>query len=72
MRELKNLDELPKHSVNTYEAVLIASKRARILNFKRLRENEQNPPEEGTGGGMHRIADQALEELLEGKIEVKR
>jgi DNA-directed RNA polymerase subunit K/omega len=72
VQELKSLDALPKHSLNTYEAVLIAAKRARILNAKRLKENEQNPPEEGTAGGMHRIAEQALEELLQGKIEVKR
>ncbi len=71
MRELKNLDELAKVVQNRYEAVIVASKRARIMNVKRQRENEQNP-DQGVGGGMHRIAEQALDELLQGKIEVKR
>jgi DNA-directed RNA polymerase subunit K/omega len=71
MRELKNLDELAKVAQNRYEAVIVASKRARILNAKRQKENEQNP-DLGVAGGMHRIAEQALDELLQGKIEVKR
>ncbi len=69
MRELKDIEKIYKSAQNQYEAVLIASKRARILNQKRLRELEQGV--EGSAG-MHRVAETALDELIEGKIEVSR
>ena len=70
MKELKDLSKISKYSQNSYEAVIMASKRARILNRQRLKENEMAA--EPNPGGMHRVAEEALEELLQGKIEVKR
>ena len=70
MKELKDLSKISQYARNTYEAVIMASKRARILNRKRLNENEMAP--DPYPGGMHRVAEEALDELLQGKIEVKR
>ena len=70
MKELKDLSKISQYARNTYEAVIMASKRARILNSKRLRENEMAP--DPYPGGMHRVAEEALDELLQGKIEIRR
>jgi len=70
MKELKDLSKISQYARNTYEAVIMASKRARILNSKRLKENEMAP--DPYPGGMHRVAEDALDELLQGKIEIRR
>ena len=72
MKELKDLSKISQYARNTYEAVIMASKRARILNSKRLRENEMAVAEPNPATGMHRVAEEALDELLQGKIEIKR
>lgn len=72
MKELKDLSKITQYARNTYEAVIMASKRARILNRKRLKEIETSAEPSPPGGGMHRVAEAALEELLQGKIEIRR
>ncbi len=72
MKELKDLSKINQYARNRYEAVIMASKRARILNRKRLNENEMAAAEPNPASGMHRVAEEALDELLQGKIEVKR
>jgi len=72
MKEPKDLSKITKYARNSYEAVIMASKRARILNRQRLKENEMAAAEPNPGGGMHRVAEEALDELLHGKIEVRR
>ncbi|MCI0330520.1 MAG: hypothetical protein L0196_06155 [candidate division Zixibacteria bacterium] len=72
MRELKDLSKITKYARNSYEAVIMASKRARILNLQRLKENEMAAAEPNPARGMHRVAEEALDELLQGKIEIKR
>jgi len=70
MKELKDLSKISQYAQNSYEAVIMASKRARIMNRQRLKENELAP--DSIPGGMHRVAEEALDELIQGKIEVKR
>jgi hypothetical protein len=72
MKELKDLSKVNQYARNRYEAVIMASKRARILNRKRLKENEMAAAEPNPSAGMHRVAEEALDELLQGKIEVRR
>ncbi|HEU4436299.1 MAG TPA: DNA-directed RNA polymerase subunit omega [candidate division Zixibacteria bacterium] len=72
MKELKDLSKVTQVAKNRYEAVIMASKRARILNRKRLKENEMAAAEPNPDSGMHRVAEEALNELLQGKIEVRR
>lgn len=72
MKELKDLSKVNQYARNRYEAVIMASKRARILNRKRLKENEMAGVEPNPNAGMHRVAEEALNELLQGKIEVRR
>ena len=72
MKELKDLSKVTQVAKNRYEAVIMASKRARILNRKRLKENEMTAAEPNPESGMHRVAEEALDELLQGKIEVRR
>ncbi|MGE5692587.1 MAG: DNA-directed RNA polymerase subunit omega [Candidatus Zixiibacteriota bacterium] len=72
MKELKDLSKVTQVAKNRYEAVIMASKRARILNRKRLKENEMAAAEPNPDSCMHRVAEEALNELLQGKIEVRR
>jgi len=65
---LKSLDDLEVLTGNRYAAVLIAAKRARKLNEKRLKEQEQLVEEEKVETSAEKVTVQALEELLQGKI----
>ena len=57
MKELKDLSKVTQVAKNRYEAVIMASKRARILNRKRLKENEMAAAEPNPDSGMHRVAE---------------
>jgi len=66
---LKSLDDLDGLTGNRYVAVLIAAKRARKLNEKRIKEQEQLVEEEKVEDISEKVTVQALEELLQGKIK---
>jgi DNA-directed RNA polymerase omega subunit len=66
---LKSLDELDDIADNRYAAVLIAAKRARKLNEKRLKEQEQLVEEEKVESPGEKVTIKALEELLQRKIK---
>jgi DNA-directed RNA polymerase omega subunit len=66
---LKSMDELDDIADNRYAAVLIAAKRARKLNEKRLKEQEQLVEEEKVESPGEKVTNKALEELLQRKIK---
>lgn len=65
----KSLSNLEALTGTRYAAVLIAAKRARKLNEKRLKEQEQLVDEEKADDSLKKVTVQALEELLEKKIK---
>jgi len=65
----KSLDDLESLTGNRYAAVLIAAKRARKINEKRLKEQEQLVDEEQVENASEKVTVQALEELLQRKIK---
>jgi DNA-directed RNA polymerase omega subunit len=65
----KSLNNLEALTGTRYAAVLIAAKRARKLNEKRLKEQEQLVDEEKADDSLKKVTVQALEELLEKKIK---
>ena len=67
-----NLDELLKLGLNRYEAVIVASQHARILNSKRLKLLERMPDDPNIEIDSRKISMQALMELLEGRVKFKR
>jgi DNA-directed RNA polymerase omega subunit len=65
----KSLDKLEDLTGNRYAAVLIAAKRARKINEKRLKEQEQLVEEEKVEKPGDKVTIEALDELLQGKIK---
>ena len=64
----KSLDKLEDLTGNRYAAVLIAAKRARKINEKRLKEQEELVEEEKVEKPGDKVTIEALDELLQGKI----
>lgn len=69
--KLLPLDQLNQMAVNRYEAVLIAAKRARLLNKKRKADQDQQALE-NTANETRRLTSRVLEELLMGQIKFVR
>jgi len=67
-----NLDELAKLGLNRYEAVIVASQHARILNSRRLKLLERMPDDPNIEIDSRKISMRALCELLEGKVKYNR
>jgi DNA-directed RNA polymerase omega subunit len=69
--ELDATERLVRACSNRYEAVLLVAKHARRLNMERLREKsdeeEIDEPQE-----KQKIIIQALQNVLEGKVEFER
>ena len=65
----KSLDKLENIAGTRYAAVLIAAKRARKINEKRIKEQEQLVEEEKVEKPGDKVTIEALDELLQGKIE---
>lgn len=65
----KSLDKLENIAGTRYAAVLIAAKRARKINEKRMKEQEQLVEEEKVEKPGDKVTIEALDELLQGKIE---
>lgn len=71
---LEAIEIIAKQKLNRYEAVIITSKRARKLNEKlRKQQEEQNLFEETPlKNGALRITSIALKELAEGALEFEK
>jgi DNA-directed RNA polymerase omega subunit len=73
MGELKDeMNEEQNSSLNNYEKVIIAARRARQINNHRLAEKEQMAPEELAQLVQSKVTSIALDELEENKVEFER
>jgi DNA-directed RNA polymerase omega subunit len=70
--KLVSLENLPKFAKNRYEGVLIASARARQLNSKKVALEERGMMDEAQELKRMKMTSFALNELVEGKINVTR
>jgi DNA-directed RNA polymerase omega subunit len=71
-RALRSLEGLATRAKNRYEAVLIAAARARQLNSKKLALEERGLEDEAAELKRLKMTSFALDELLDGKIDVRR
>lgn len=71
-RHLRSLEGLQQNAKNRYEAVLIAAARARQLNAKKLALEERGLEDEAAELKRLKMTSNALTELLDGRIEVRR
>jgi DNA-directed RNA polymerase subunit K/omega len=62
---MKNLDKV---TANPYEAVLVASRRARQLNINRLAQMEMMTEESEETIDYRKVTTQAIEDMLNQKI----
>lgn len=71
---LETVDNLAKKNLNRYEAVIITAKRARKLNEKLRKQQEQQSlfDENPVKNGSPRITSMALKELDEGVIKFEK
>jgi DNA-directed RNA polymerase omega subunit len=65
----EKFDEMYK---NRYEAVLLTAKHARRLNMERLRDKSEEEEETDSEEKQPKVLAQALEDVLEGKVQVER
>lgn len=63
---MSNLDDI---TLNHYEAVLIASRRARLVNVKRLQQLEMMNEDSEYNIDYRKVTTVALEDLLTNKIK---
>ncbi|GAB4319315.1 MAG: hypothetical protein Kow0074_08840 [Candidatus Zixiibacteriota bacterium] len=71
-RNPRSFEGLEKYAKNRYEAVLIAAARARQLNAKKIALEERGLEDEAAELKRLKMTSYALDELLDGKIEVTR
>ncbi len=64
-------DELDKLTKNRYEAVLVASQRARQINSIRLAQLERMAEENITIDGR-KVTSMALDDVVEGRVKFRR
>ncbi len=71
---LETVDNLAKKNLNRYEAVIITAKRARKLNEKLRKQQEQQSlfDENPVKNGSPRITSMALKELAEDAIKFEK
>ena len=71
---LEAIDNIAKQKLNRYEVVIITSKRARRLNAKlRKQQEQQNLFEEApVKNGVLRVTSIALKELAEGALDFEK
>jgi hypothetical protein len=72
----KYLENVEKLEMNRYLQVIIASKYARLVNSRLARERQEEQTEETEKEGepqpYRRVASEALQALVDGKIEYER
>ncbi len=66
-----DFDEIDKLTLNRYEAVMVASQRARQINTQRLQLLERMAEEEISIDGR-KVTSRAMQDLAEGKISFSR
>ncbi|MBN2227514.1 MAG: DNA-directed RNA polymerase subunit omega [candidate division Zixibacteria bacterium] len=66
-----SFEELDKVTQNRYEAVLIASQRARLINSLRLAQLERMAEEDVTIDGR-KVTSLALLDVMDGKVKFRR
>lgn len=71
-RKLRSLKPLDDQAKNRYEAVLIAAARARQLNSKKIALEERGLEDEVSELKRLKMTTYALDEVLDGKIQVIR
>ncbi len=71
-RALRSLEGLEQYAKNRYEAVLISAARARQLNAKKIALEERGLEDDAAELKRLKMTSFALDELLDGKIEVTR
>ena len=67
-----NLDDIERQGLNRYEAVIVASRHARTLNSKRLRQLERMIDDPEIQIDSRKVSMIALLDLLEGKVKFNR
>jgi DNA-directed RNA polymerase subunit K/omega len=74
--ELDATERLEKICKNRYEAVLLVAKHARRLNLERMKAQSQaaqmGEEEEQSQENVEKIPNQALSDVLEGRVEFER
>jgi DNA-directed RNA polymerase subunit K/omega len=66
------LEKVVGNSKNVYEAVIIAAKKARMLNEERLAKLELMPEDDSIVIDTRKVTEIALKELSDGNIKIKR
>jgi len=66
------IGELEKMGLNRYEAVIVASRQARMLNLLRLKKMEEMELNPDIEIDSRKITMLALKDLLDGKVKFQR
>jgi DNA-directed RNA polymerase subunit K/omega len=69
---LLSIEGLKQLNLNSYEAVIIASQHARMLNTERLEKLERLGEDETVDLETRKITAVALKDVLDGKVKFKR
>ncbi len=70
--ELDAAERLRKFGLNRYEAVIAIAKYARRLNKERQDEKSEEEESESASDRLPKITSQALQDVLNGKVEFER
>ena len=69
---IHTVEGLPDLGINLYEAVIVASQHARILNANRLAQLERLGEDPSVDLETRKITAVALKDVLDGKVKFKR
>ncbi len=69
---IHTVEGLPELGLNLYEAVVVASQHARILNAKRLAQLERLGEDPSVDLETRKITAVALKDVLDGRVKFKR
>ncbi len=69
---IHTVEGLPELELNLYEAVIVASQHARILNTKRLAQLELLGEDPSVDLETRKITAVALKDVLDGRVKFKR
>lgn len=69
---IHTVEGLPELGLNLYEAVIVSSQHARILNTKRLAQLERLGEDPSVDLETRKITAVALKDVLDGRVKFKR
>ncbi len=69
---IHTVEGLPELGLNVYEAVIVSSQHARILNTKRLAQLELLGEDPSVDLETRKITAVALKDVLDGRVKFKR